>query len=76
MPDHQEVFVSNLDDTSIIFDVLEKVDAPDNEAAEFHFDALAVDNEVEDDDDDDSMVFSTRPLPSSEHGKLPYSHLR
>jgi hypothetical protein len=72
IPDNQEVFVSNLDETSIIFDILERVDAPDSEAAEFHFDALAVDNEVDDDDDDDdSRVFSTRSLPSSEHEKLP-----
>jgi len=72
VPDNQEVFVSNLDDTSIIFDVLEQVPASDTSAAEFHFDALAVDNEVdEDDDDDDSRVFSTRSLASSEHSKLP-----
>src|SRR5277367_2379371 len=72
VPDNQEVFVSNLDDTSIIFDVLEQVPASDASAAEFHFDALAVDNEVdEDDEDDDSRVFSTRSLASSEHSKLP-----
>ena len=71
VPDNQEVFVSNVDETSIIFDILERVDAPDSEAAEFHFDALAVDNEVDVDDDDDSRVFSTRSLPSSEHEKLP-----
>jgi hypothetical protein len=72
VPDNQEVFVSNLDETSILFDVLEKVDAPDSAAAEFHFDALAVDNEVDEDDDDDSRVFSTRSLPTSQHEKLPY----
>ena len=71
VPDNQEVFVSNLDDTSIIFDILEQVPASDASAAEFHFDALAVDNEVDEDDDGDSRVFSTRALPSSEHSKLP-----
>ncbi len=75
IPDNQEVFVSNLDETSIIFDVLERVDAPDSEAAEFHFDALAVDNEVDEEEEDDSRVFSARSLPSSEHEKLPYEHL-
>src|SRR5271154_526200 len=69
VPDNQEVFVSNLDDTSIIFDILEQVPASDASAAEFHFDALAVDNEV--DEEDDSRVFSTRSLASSEHSKLP-----
>jgi len=64
--------VSNLDETSVIFDILERVDAPDSSAAEFHFDALAADNEVDDDDDDNSRVFSTRRLPSSEHENLPY----
>jgi len=71
VPDNQEVFVSNLDETSIIFDVLERVDAADAAAAEFHFDALAADNEVDEGDDDDSRVFSTRFIPSSEHPKLP-----
>jgi len=71
VPDNQEVFVSNLDETSIIFDILERVDAPDSAAAEFHFDALAADNEVDEGDDDDSRVFSTRSLTSSEHPKLP-----
>src|SRR5271169_1775216 len=70
VPDNQEVFVSNLDDTSIIFDVLEQVPAPDPLTAEFHFDALAVDNEVDEDDNDDSRIFSTRGLPASEHSKL------
>jgi hypothetical protein len=74
VPDNQEVFVSNIDETSIIIDVLERVDAPDSAAAEFHFDALAVDNEVEEDDMDDSRVFSTRSLPAADHEKLPYVH--
>jgi Ran-interacting Mog1 protein len=72
VPDNQEVFVSNLSELSLIVDILERVDAPDSEAAEFHFDALAADNEVDEDDDDDSRVFSTRSLPPSEHEKLPY----
>jgi hypothetical protein len=55
-----------------MFDILERVDTPDSEAAEFHFDALAVDNEVDEDDDDDSRVFSSRFLSSSEHEQLPY----
>lgn len=76
IPDNQEVFVSNQDETSIIFDVLERVDAPDSAAAEFHFDALAVDNEVDEDDMDDSRVFSTRSLPSADHEKLPFFPLR
>jgi hypothetical protein len=71
VPDNQEVFVSNLDETSLIFDILEQVDAPDSSAAEFHFDALAADNEVDEDDDDDSRVFSTRSLPMTEHPHLP-----
>jgi hypothetical protein len=72
IPDNQEVFVSNLNELSLIFDILERVDAPDSAAAEYHFDALATDNEVDEDDDDDSRVFSTRSLPSSEHPKLTY----
>jgi hypothetical protein len=63
--------VSNLDETSIIFDVLERVESSDIEAAEYHFDALAVDNEVDEDDDDESRVFTTRLIPPSER-KLPY----
>jgi Ran-interacting Mog1 protein len=54
----------------LIFDILERVDAPDSAAAEFHFDALAADNEVDDDDDDDSRVFSTRLVPTAEHPRL------
>jgi hypothetical protein len=73
VPDNQEVFVSNLSETSLIFDILEHVNTPDPSAAEYHFDALATDNEVDDDDDtDDSRIFSLQNLPSSHHPHLPY----
>jgi hypothetical protein len=64
-----------VNETSIIFDVLERIDAPDSAAAELHFDALAMENEVDEDEDDDSRIFSTSSLPSSEHRKLPYVSL-
>jgi len=51
-------------------DVLEYVRVPDDDAAEFHFDALAADNEVDVDDDEESRVFSNRSLPAAEHPKL------
>jgi hypothetical protein len=70
VPDNQEVFVSNLSETSLIFDILERVDVPDNAAAEFHFDALAVDNEVDDDDIDDSHIFAINNLPLTAHPHL------
>ena len=44
-------------------DILERVDCADSAAAaEFHFDALATDNEVDEDDMDVSRVFSTVPV--------------
>jgi len=73
VPDNQEVFVSNLDETSIVFDILERVDARDSEAAEFHFDALGVDNEIDETDEEESRVFRTATLSSAEHAKLPYT---
>jgi len=72
VPDNQEIFVSTKDESSIMIDILEYVDAQDPAAAEFHFDALATDNEVDVDDDDDSRVFKTSEIPSTEHSLLPY----
>ncbi|MCJ1224131.1 hypothetical protein MMC12_000775 [Toensbergia leucococca] len=41
VPDHQEVFVSNNNSTSIIIDILESVDIrTEREALDFHFDAI------------------------------------
>jgi Ran-interacting Mog1 protein len=42
VPDHQEVFVQHDGFASIMFDVLERVDAAsDEDAVKFHFDDLA-----------------------------------
>lgn len=41
VPDHQEVFVSKTNDESIIFDILEKVDFSDEEAANVHLQEIA-----------------------------------
>jgi hypothetical protein len=52
-----------------MFDILERVECPDLGAAEFHFDALGTDNEVDEEDMDVSRVFSMRPI---EVPHLPY----
>jgi len=55
-----------------MFDILERVAADDDEAPVFHFDALAVDNEVDWDDNDASRIFRSERIPEEEHAQLPY----
>jgi Ran-interacting Mog1 protein len=71
VPDNQEIFVSAEDDSSIMVDVLEFVPVPGEEAAEFHFEALKADNEVED-EEEDSRVFKSTEVPAAEHPLLAY----
>lgn len=70
IPDNQEVYVSNQNETSLMVDILERVDCPDNAAAEFHFDALATDNEVDEDDTDVTRVFNITTINAP---RLPYN---
>ncbi|KAL9536950.1 hypothetical protein MBANPS3_012226 [Mucor bainieri] len=46
IPDNQEVFVDMNTQQSLIFELLEPVEAPSEKAAEFHFQQLAEDNEA------------------------------
>src|SRR5579862_2012000 len=70
IPDNQEVYVSNQTETSLLIDILERVPSPDSESAQFHFEALGTDNEVDIEDDEDAeRVFFVKRIQA---GKLPY----
>ena len=64
--------MSEADDSSITFDILERIDEPDNEVAQFHFDALGIDNEVVEEDTDASRTFAVSRLAPELHPKLSY----
>jgi len=40
IPDHQEVFLDNSGYTSIVFEILQRVEKPDEEALQYHFSDL------------------------------------
>ncbi|BFZ59195.1 hypothetical protein YB2330_000199 [Saitoella coloradoensis] len=69
VPDHQEVLLdtSSKEDRSIIIEILERVPENDNNAAKAHFDALAHDNEAE----DNAQVLSVVPCSTEEIPHLP-----
>lgn len=63
MPDNQEVYLDTSGFTSIVFDILERVDKPDEQALNFHLQDLA------EEDADDCQVWTTGAVHFS---KLPY----
>ncbi|KAJ1967543.1 hypothetical protein IWQ62_001792 [Dispira parvispora] len=66
IPDHQEVFVEDDTDQSIIVEILEKVNVPDSESAKFHFEQLAEDNEAS-----SFAILSDDPIPDENVPELP-----
>ncbi|KAF2788016.1 Mog1p/PsbP-like protein [Melanomma pulvis-pyrius CBS 109.77] len=43
VPDHQEVYLDNAGYTSLVFEILQRVEKPDNEALQYHFTDLTED---------------------------------
>src|SRR5579862_6346541 len=73
VPDNQEIFVSNSEhEISMMIDILERADVPDPACAEYHFDAIATDNEVDFDNLEDWRVFGSFYVPENLHSRLPY----
>ncbi|KAL1921674.1 uncharacterized protein VTP21DRAFT_10316 [Calcarisporiella thermophila] len=67
IPDNQEVFVSVNSDQSIIIELLQLADeAPDEDAAKYHFEQLASDNEAE-----SWSIESVIPLSQTELPHIP-----
>ncbi|KAF8319530.1 Mog1p/PsbP-like protein, partial [Cantharellus anzutake] len=62
IPDNQEVFLSPVDDVTFIVEILEKVEE-DNllEAAKFHFDSLAHDNDAQNNKSIEQIIPSSEP---------------
>ncbi|KAJ1524713.1 hypothetical protein HK096_000693 [Nowakowskiella sp. JEL0078] len=46
IPDHQEVFVDTITNESVIFEILELAEIADIDAASYHFQQLADDNDA------------------------------
>ncbi|KAJ1974299.1 hypothetical protein H4R35_003679 [Dimargaris xerosporica] len=66
IPDHQEVFVADTNDQSIIIEILEQADTEDDNCAKYHFDELAVDNEAS-----SSEIITNDPIPDDNVPDLP-----
>ncbi|KAH0610000.1 uncharacterized protein H6S33_012546 [Morchella sextelata] len=71
VPDNQEVYVSMTDgnDTSIIFDIAQRVEAPsgpsDMDAVDYHFKDVAVDQ------DRTTKIWNKRPISAPHHSDKP-----
>lgn len=61
VPDNQEVFVDTITQQSLIVELLEQVDAQNQDIAKFHFQQLSDDNEAT-----DSTVLSVEQLNTTE----------
>ncbi|KAG5437048.1 hypothetical protein PCK2_001033 [Pneumocystis canis] len=57
IPDHQEVLININDERSLIIEIVECVSVDDINAAKFHFDSLAQDNEAE-----ESLILNEIPI--------------
>jgi hypothetical protein len=59
-----------------MIDILERADIPDPASAEYHFDAIATDNEVDFDNLEDWRIFGSFYVPGDLHQRLPYAIFR
>jgi hypothetical protein len=63
IPDNQEVFVHESTDQSVVVEILEMVDEPDDEAVKTHFRELASSNDAQ---DDAWQIASVEPIPPNQ----------
>ncbi|EGG18397.1 Ran GTPase binding protein [Cavenderia fasciculata] len=64
VPDHQEVFVDETSDQSVIIELLERQShIEDNKSASFHFDTISDESDIP---ADGRIVFNHRPIDSAE----------
>ncbi|KAJ1980642.1 hypothetical protein H4R33_005427 [Dimargaris cristalligena] len=66
VPDHQEVFATDTNDQSIIFEIFDKADISDRESARYHFDELAVMNKAS-----SKEIITDEPIPDESVPDLP-----